>query len=403
MKINKSSIFFLAFIFIHIFLKPLLSFIWVNNNILTRLDDVTEKKTHLRQKPVIGYFSLDIKFDGEHIKICEIGNGLFNVPTGGHDLKGHYAIINNIKEVLYTPYWDVFWHYLYRFEKPIFFIGQQDDRNKRVRGLSVLESFGPNVFYKKDNLKNKASRFGVAENLTQIASYDGIMVYIENHNVKKVAALAKHYPSLLMVNPFIALFERQKYNIHKFLKNSSLNYVRPLCEQYEKNNAYEYSNDIQQKFTSDLIVIKPDHGHQSMGIFLIKKSDLKSTLKKLRNNNSENIWIQNNKIVIEEFVQSKIVYHDGKPYDPTLRATFVACYEGDTIKTTLLSAFWKFPPASLDDKKASLRDKHITQSMSACDDIAPAMSKQDMDVFKQKFDQIAPLLFEKMIEGSEQF
>lgn len=375
---------------------------WLNSNIITLLNNNSSQpsKTLAQKRPSIGFFSADLKFDGETLKFCEIGNGLYGVPLPS------YSIINGKKELLYTPYWDLFWLVLSQFNIPVWYIGNQTTNGAKtlakMHGLSFANINEFKSFYAQ-NYPPAPQHFEA----TKINDYAGILAYAGNRNFLRYKMLKNSFPNVLFVNDFDNLFLRNKDKIHEFFNCNELKDLRP----HWKVCPHNYTPELAQKITTEIpaayYVIKPSIGRKAKGVCMVEKGQLDQALKIIlqkntQQNNSEykvSDWGKTKNqttFIVEEYVPSKTIFYEGKPYDPTLRAAFVVYYEEEKIVATFFSCFWKKPPCSLDDN-GSLTDKHITKSMVGCTTPGQEVEPEDLEKLAKLFQILIPKLYEKML------
>lgn len=376
---------------------------WLNSNIIITLlnnKSLQSSKKLSHKQPCIGFFSADLKFDGKSLKFCEIGNGLYGVPLPS------FSIINGTKELLYTPYWDLFWLVLHQFNLPIWYIGKQT-----TNGVKTLAKIHGQSFANINEFKSFYAQHypPPPQNFkaTKINDYAGILAYAGNRNFLRYKMLKNSFPNIIFVNDFDHLFLRNKDKIHEFFNCDELTDLRPRWKVYPHN----YTPDLAQKIKTEIpathYVIKPSIGRKAQGVFMVEKEQLDQALKTIlqknsRQSNSEykiNDWgktTHQTTFIVEEYIPSKTIFFEGKPYDPTLRAAFVVYYEQEKITATLFSCFWKKPPCSLDDN-GSLTDKHITKSMVGCSTPGQEVEPQDMEKLQKLFHVIIPAIYEKMV------
>ncbi len=376
---------------------------WLNDNIITVLSNACSKSISPieKQVPTIGFFSADLKFDGENIKFCEIGNGLYGVPVAS------YSIINGKKEILYPPYWDLCWLFLKQFNLPIWYIG-----NDTTNGAKTLHEIGGKRFASINEFKSWYRQYHPAPvkqfRAAVMSDYVGILAYAGSRDFSLFKRFKNDFPNILFVNDFDNLFLRQKDKIHEFFNCNELKAFRPRWKTYPTTYTQKLAKTIKKDIPANFYVIKPSMGRKAEGVVLIPSEQLDAALKSVLHPTTQkdgsldykiNDWKKKahaKTFIVEEYIPSKTIYFRGKPYDPTLRAAFVAHYESGKITTTFLSCFWKKPPSSLKDK-ASLTDKHITKSMLGCKIPAQEVDQKDMQKLTAIFNTMLPALYEKML------
>ncbi len=379
---------------------------WLNKNIASLLntESIKYSPTLTRNPPSIGFFSADLKFDGEKLKFCEIGNGLYGVPVPA------YSIINEKKELLYTPYWDLFWLFLKQFNLPLLYIGKD-----ATNGIETLHQLGGMVFsdikkfrtFYTQNYPINSGNFKA----TKISDFTAIIAYAGARDFDQINKLKADYPNLLFINNFDALFRRQKDKIHEFFNCEELSALRPRWKVYPHSYSSQLAKQIQTDIPTDYYVIKPSIGRKAEGVIMVEKENLDEVLKdifstrsiavqaKAETGNKNKDWkkaAHQSTFIVEEYVPSKTIFYEGKPYDPTLRAAFAVYYDQGKIVSTFFSCFWKKPPYSLNDN-VSLTEKHLTKSMIGCTTPGQEVDPDDMKKLAQIFNSIVPTIYEKML------
>ncbi|MFH1831303.1 MAG: hypothetical protein ABH827_00730 [bacterium] len=362
-----------------------------NKKVLTLLNQTSEKIVDKKLPPSIGFFSADLKYDGKIVKFCEIGNGLYGVPLPA------YTIIDGQKELLYTPYWDLFWHFLAQFNLPILYVG-----NKATNSATLLnKTFGGKLFTNISELETFCEQnFVPTPNFkaTKITDHSAILAYAGSRCIEKIENFKKKYPNILFVNNFDALYKRQKEKIHGFFNCPELQTLRPRWKAYQALWTPTLAAQIKKELPCKLYVIKPSIGHSAVGVTLVEKEKLDDMLKVLlKNQNYKQAHKKETPMfVVEEFVTSKTIMIDKKTYDPTLRAAFAIYCDDGKIISTFFSCFWKIPPYSLSDN-VPLTKKHITASMIGCSKPGDPVGPQCMGELLDIFDAILPTVYEKML------
>ena len=117
--------------------------------------------------PSISFFSADAKFDGEHLKFCELGNGLYGVicPV--------YGLLKEQKAILYPPYWEFLWLYASQFNIPVWCIRY----NNAHIAEKTLQKLGGKIFrnieefekYLETNYPTR--KINIRKNLNQLNIY----------------------------------------------------------------------------------------------------------------------------------------------------------------------------------------------------------------------------------------
>lgn len=361
--------------------------------------------------PSISLFSADAKFDGEHLKFCELGNGLYGVPVPA------YALLNNQKAVLYPPYWEFLWLYASQFNIPVWCITYK----KRNVAYKTLKKLGGEIFDSIEEFEqflqyNYPSESKIKFNPKTIQEHVGILAYagarISNDKLEEFKA---RHPGILFVNDFSALYQRRKDKIHEIFNDNFLSQFRPSWGVYPAKYSVKLIEQIKQEIGSNLYIIKPIVGRQAQGVMLVDEKNLDSTLKTiLKTNNSNKFKNKNNKkkshsfdwqdyeydkFIVEEFVESKQVLKDNKPYDPTLRLGLILSQNNGKISVNVITAFWKFPPKSLKDR-CDLQEKHVTKPMVGTHDPAQNVDAADMAKIRAILNSMLPELYIKILNIS---
>ena len=385
-----------------------------NKLFLSVLDQTVEVKSdsYATLPTSISLFSADAKFDGEHLKFCELGNGLYGVPVPA------YALLNNQKAVLYPPYWEFLWLYASQFNIPVWCITYK----KRNVAYKTLQRLGGKAFddieeFEKYLKTNYPEEILIKEIPNKIENFTGILAYagarISNDKLEEFKA---RHPGILFVNDFPALYQRRKDKIHEIFNDNFLSQFRPLWGVYPARYSSNLVEQIKHEIGSNLYIIKPIVGRQARGVMLVDEKNLDSILKSiLKINKSNKFKNKNNKkkshsfdwqnyeydnFIIEEFVESKQVFKDNKPYDPTLRLGLILSQDKGKISVNVITAFWKFPPKSLNDR-CDLQEKHVTKPMVGAHDPAQNVDAADMTKIRAILNGMLPELYVKILNISK--
>lgn len=385
-----------------------------NKLFLSVLDQTVEveSNSYSTLPPSISFFSADAKFDGEHLKFCELGNGLYGVPVPA------YALLNEQKAVLYPPYWEILWLYTSQFNIPVWCITYK----KRNVAYKTLQKLGGKAFddieefeeYLKINYPEEKL---IKETPDKIENFIGILAYagarISNDKLEEFKA---RHPGILFVNDFPALYQRRKDKIHEIFNDKFLSQFRPRWGVYPAKYSEKLVEQIKHEIGSKFYIIKPTVGRQARGVMLVDEKNLDTTLKNIfKNNKSNKFKNKNNKkkstsfdwqdyeydnFIVEEFVESKNVFKDNKPYDPTLRLGLILSQNKDKISVNVITAFWKFPPKSLNDR-CDLQEKHVTKPMVGAHDPALNVDASDLTKIREILNTMLPELYVKILNTSK--
>lgn len=383
-----------------------------NKLFLSILDEaiVIKSDSYSKLPPSISFFSADAKFDGEHLKFCELGNGLYGVPVPA------YTLLSGQKAILYPPYWEFLWLYASQFNIPVWCIKHSkahvaEKTLKKLGGkifnsIEEFEKFLQIHYPSESNIKNKHK---IIQEHIGILAYAGTRIKSD-----KLEEFKTRHPGILFINDFSALYQRRKDKIHAVFNNDDfLNQFRPRWGVYSTKYSEKLVDQIKNEIKSDLYIIKPIVGRQARGVMLVEEKNLNSTLKnileKINPNNLKNTkekshtfnWqdYEYDKFIVEEFIESKHISKDSKPYDPTLRLGFIISQNNGEISVNIITAFWKFPPNSLSDR-GTPQAKHVTKPMVGAHDPALNVDANDMHKIRLILNSMLPKLYEKMISNT---
>lgn len=305
----------------------------------------------------ISFCIADIKFDGENIKICELGQG------SRSRFKGYDALYGKGKV------WTAFWEYLAKFQKPFWIVTPENYAftQKNISfNLNDLKKFGgqliPSLGALEDlqYLKKYIKRNNLSINPCAISSYDAIVV--TNHTSFGKGFFTEfnlRHPNILITDQAAAVFVNSKYETNELFKHKDLKKYRPksmICKCiYDKNLV----RSINKKLDCQKYVIKPLNASRGNGVIIVDRLMLNRELKKILvdketldpNDPAYKYWIttKNKTFLVEEFISSKIILLDGKHFDATMRVIFVLSHDMNNINIDFLGAYWKLPARSLEE------------------------------------------------------
>ncbi len=359
--------------------------------------------------PSLSFFSADAKFDGERLKFCELGNGLYGV------IYPVYGLLDEEKAILYPPYWEFLWLYTSQFNIPVWCITCYKT-NMAYKTLQRLDGkiFNNIESFEKYLETNYPKEKLITEKPKSIESHLGILAYngprIENSKLEEFKA---RHPGILFINDSPALYQRRKDQIHKIFDDEFLSQFRPRWGVYPAKYSTKLVAQIKHEIKSKFYIIKPLVGRQSRGITLVDEKDLDSTLKTIlkkpiknyRNNKKKGSsfdWkdYEYDKFIVEEFVESKHMLKNGQPHDPTLRLGFIISQNNGEISVNVINAFWKFPLKSLTDN-CELTEKHVTRSLIGIKEPALNTDAKDLKKIREILNTMLPKLYEKYLISGE--
>ena len=382
-----------------------------NNLFLSVLDQTVKIKSnsYTNLPPSLSFFSADTKFDGEHLKFCELGNGLYGV------IYPVYGLLKNEKAILYPPYWEFLWLYASQFNIPMWCITYK----KTNMAYKTLQQLGGKIFNNIEEFEKYLETTYLQEKFitkkpNSIEAHIGMLAYngprIENSKLEEFKA---RHPGILFINDFPSLYQRRKDEIHKIFDDEFLSQFRPRWGVYPAKYSATLSEQIKREIKSQFYIIKPLVGRQSRGIVLVNGKDLDSTLKTILKKPIKNYRNQKkkgssfewkdyefDKFIVEEFIESKQILKNGQPYDPTLRLGFIISQNNGEISVNVINAFWKFPPQSL-NADCDPAAKHITKSLIGIKEPALNADAADLKKIREILNAMLPKLYEKYLISEE--
>lgn len=362
----------------------------------------------------ISFICADIKYNNGRLKFCELGDALYMSFTRDMRLE-----INGTVKTMHAPGWGIFWHYLKQFGLPVWFVGTL--RNSNAQALDVLSELGqhhqPTLhdLEKKSLFQNALKKDFVKTD--NINDYRGIIVHSAFNGTrqehKEIKAFKKRYPEFIFINNKTHRIASHKELTYNLFYEADLSQYLPHFKIYPKVYQPEIVKDILEQFTSKYLVIKPLAGSCSRGVSIIKRGELDTLLsliltKDKRTLQQSNIpWVSewnndtDSNFIVSEFVDSKTLFMNKKPYDPTMRIMCILRHDQRNLYITVIGAFWKIPITSLSDK-ATLTDKHVTRAhLNIADPDAfhsgILVGKDDMQNVRQILNRCLPVLYEKIL------
>lgn len=320
----------------------------------------------------ISFMIIDIKYTDDHqVKILEYGDG----DISGFKVLDHTLGIGRV--------WEDFWYYLKQFKLPMWYAGYYYGRLPYI-GARVLQTLGgylaPSLNQIKGNIffKALARKRTNSDTPQKIYSYKGIIVTRER-DTQAVEKFRKQYPQFLVVNTAAKNFVTNKKATDDLFDEPNLANYRPKRVIYPKIYTPTLADNIISQIGSKHYVIKPINSGKGNGILMVKSKDLDATLKliledykpeKISETYSYNpynplttsYWKhdRNPHFLVEEYVSSKPITVNSKPYDATMRIIFTQHYHEGKIYTKFINAYWKRPVKSLIEK-GTFREKHISK------------------------------------------
>lgn len=374
--------------------------VWLKNQILapSRYDyPISNSLAH-----EISFCIVDLKFDGDSIKICEFGEGLES------RFKGYEALQKGISV------WSMLWNFLKTFNLPVWFAG----KSSYDYGMRTFAATGgkltPNLHCLKSNehfqdiLKNCKKRNRRRNEPAGIVIARSLQLHTSI--LKEFKA---QYPQMILLGYATNKFVRSKYHTNKLFEGEDFAQYKPKFKICEKKYTPTLASSIIAELGCDLFVIKPIDAALGNGVLMVEKNDLDNILRILLKDKNEleafkrdisyYYWKRDQKeyFVIEEYAPSKIIYMNKKPYDPTMRVMFTLHNWAGNIGITYFDAYWKLPIKSLIEE-GSLTEKHKSHiGSNALSSVA--VSNDDFEMVKALLNKALPGIYLKMLKSYSHF
>jgi len=353
-------------------------------------------------KPDISCLIVDLKYDGETIKILEFGNISLSVLAGHGKLYGPGKI------------WRGLWSYLKSYMVPVWFVSKKPDRMlQKERCFDRLGDLGVQLVKSghaliTDPLFVKCLNGEVSgKPPKRIEDCKGIIAT----GVMRVS-FRKIFDHFVLLNKYLFNYGNVKSEMDSLFDDDQLRTFRPLCKVYPKKYSEELITEIKNDFyDADRLVIKPVSSSRGLGVIILKKEDLGAVVKKItkdKNTIHENADVsyahwrtnKNNKFLVESFERSKDIIVQNKRYDGTMRVVFVLSCSGGKIGVKFLGSYWKLPNASLDDNCA-LQEKHKSKidEGSFC---SAKVGYADITHVKKILSDVLPTMYVKALQIEQQ-
>lgn len=331
----------------------------------------------------IAFCIADVKYDGKNLKILEFGDCAESMFSGYNALYGNGSM------------WSLFWKYLAQFKLPLWYVGS----SKNSMGLSTLKKIGGKCVASMTALHEKIRKEAQTFRNQEAHKYSGIVFVKSSYTKASIELLRRNFPSLIFVNKRVRHHVVNKYRTHVLFKgDTDLKKFRPQCKVCGKNYAPGLAQSIINEFKSDTYVIKPTDGSCGKGIVFVRKNELAAMLQSLFQDSSAlakmrqkswhtfGFWTtdRSSHFIVEEYVPSKILMIDGKPYDPTMRIVFAMNFSGENIKIDILGAYWKLPGKPLTANN-SLTEKHRSDVHSSASVNSVKVNSDDFEHISQMF------------------
>jgi hypothetical protein len=227
--------------------------------------------------------------------------------------------------------------------------------------------------------------------------------------------LRKRHKNILVMNAASAPFVNNKYTTAVlFAGDEELQNFRPRSLLCKKSYSPDLAASIQRKIPAKRYVIKPLDAFKGCGVIMVEADQLDVILRTILTRSQampKDFTVHYNgysytdrtysywrdyrlpHFIVEEFCESKILIHEGKSYDPTMRVVFVLRYFNQAVQLDYLAAYWKLPLKSLDEV-GSLTEKYKSVGIIPLD-----TSPEEREVVYGQLDKLLLPLYHKMIRA----
>lgn len=328
----------------------------------------------------LSFCIVDLKFDGKRIKICEFGQGFTSTFKGYDKIHGRGQM------------WAKFWHLMGSLNYPLWLFSS--DYLKKEFAPDVFEKVGGRTARILNELKPASSKF--------------ILIVRGKSDVFRT--IRQRYPECIVLDAATKKFVSSKYETGRLFENPNLAPYKPQFILAHKNYTPTLAYEITEKITSPLLVVKPTNASLGRGIVVIEPQQLDALLHIIlkqkpsiyeHGDHNLSYWAGDREkfFIVEEFVSSKTIYVDSKPYDPTMRVAFVIFNKSGSLNINFLDAYWKLPSQSLNEN-GSLTQQHKSHVESDKQCSFP-VDKDDFEVVKEQLNLLLPSLYLKMLAQYE--
>lgn len=363
----------------------------------------------------ISFMIADIKYKENDLKIIEFGDGLF----AGLKVLDHMCGEGKV--------WTSLWDYLSQYKLPIWYVGSYRTNPNTVAWSHFIKKGGyyaSSLATLKLNAQfKKTLKKSVPFNPGDIKTYKGIIV-IKRYNppASFLNKFKQEHPDFIILCDATTKAASDKNLTNLLFNTDSLKTFRPTCAIYPR----EYTSDLAEKIANDLkckwFVIKPVNSGRGNGILMVKKQNLDATLKqilkayhnhlpydnnhpiKLNNPLTHQYWRyeRHSHFLVEEYVESKHITVQDKPYDATMRVIFTLAYDQQKIHLTFLDAYWKKPIKAIGEK-GTFREKHLSKHQpNYYQSIGFEVSKEDLDGTYALMRECLPKIYWNMLTAHYQ-
>jgi len=349
--------------------------------------DLPEK---YKDKEDISCLIADIKYDGNTVKILELGNVISSTLSSHESIWGEDII------------WKRFYDYLEKLNCKLFCIGRpKEPEDATFIAFEKLHTFG-------------ALRFDTIEQLAKqqiiFNNYQGLLTF-QDHSptLKKYKSLEEKFPGFLVLNNIAHYFATNKFKTCLLFHNKELSKFRPRWKIYPKKYSKSIVQKIKNDFESDVLVIKPINSTLGRGVIIINKEDLDETLQtiftkpekiKYLRDESYSYWAEDSNIIflVESCEKSKLLTIENKKYEAKMRVAFVLSCKDGKINLKFLGSYWKAAYRPI-DAIGTLTEKYKSKSGDSNKSIK--VSCEDTKQVQEILSHVLPKMYIQMMEIKE--
>ncbi len=327
---------------------------------------LTKEKEQAAYKPSFTFMSIDLKYTTKkEIKILEFNAGKTSGTFGYQRLYGPGIV------------WGELWEQLAKLSLRPYVVSKQPIYSPNL--LRHLNETGGAWAPTLDELTTNPQfeQLASKQHPKTLADFSGIVIYryrerIQNH-YERICHFRSQYPNLLTLDEISSPYQRNKLVMSMLFEHAGLQAFRPKYRAYQKKYTPALANTISRDFShASKVVIKPFDSSQGYGIIIVDHQHLDTMLRAMLsdgtidaskipyNQRDIDYWRhdKNEFLMVEEFISSKPIIIDEKPYDPTMRV-FCSLHNdrnGEIVCNTW-GYYWKLPSHPL-DAPVNFNDRH---------------------------------------------
>lgn len=350
----------------------------------------------------ISFCIVDLKYDGQTIKICEFGEGIESEFKGYDKLYGAGSV------------WKKLWSTLNSFGCPLYYIDKNNPaRFAKQRALQFFNGYhghyGSNIYDvgKGKEVRNARQSMHIPKEKQKLGS-DLLVWHTLGVSSLVVRAFLQKNTHYLVLGKATTEFVRNKEKTSRIFTDPFLKLFRPSFGVYSKGCSAALQQQIKQDIPSPWYVIKPVCSSCGRGIIIIDSKDLGDTLQTLFGEDKNKTFLGRDdecvywrkqdgqkSFLIEAYAPSKILAVDEKQYDPTMRVIFVMANIDGIMQWTYLGAYWKLPSCCLAEN-GSLTQQH--KSSIRKDEVSSVpVDGSDLEPVCKILNTVLPLAYDKMM------